>query len=155
MIGQAVAEGRGSSVQLQLGVAFNLLLIPLVLWLWMTLSPRSRVTVVVGSLAGLGSLSLWAGAFVFGWFNLEVLWIALSAVWWLALAQALRQRERRLAILSAVVALAAALDATVTAIELVRELPFSTFVLLGGWKLPMQLLWTVAVGLHLLARGRL
>jgi hypothetical protein len=155
MFGQAVSEARGSGLQAPLGTAFNLLLIPVALWLGVTLWPRGRITALVGSLAGLGSLLLWAGAFTFGWFQLEVLWIALSAAWWLALAQLMRQRERRLAILTAVTGLAAVLDATVTGIESVRPIPFLLFVLLGGWKLPLQLIWSAVLGLLLLARGRL
>ncbi|GAC1505291.1 MAG: hypothetical protein NVS1B3_03320 [Candidatus Dormibacteraceae bacterium] len=71
----------------------------------------------MGGLAGLGSVLLWGGAFAFGWFHLELLWIGLSAVWWLALAQLMRERERRIAILTAVTGVAAALDAAVTGIE--------------------------------------
>ena len=155
MIGQAVAEARGSKLQVMLGIAFNLLLIPLVLWLGVTLSPRSLPMALIGSLAGMCSVLLWAGAFVFGWFHLEVVWIVLSAVWWFALAQLFRQRERRVAILCAVVGLAATLDAVVTGIEMALSLPFYLFVLIGAWKLPLQLIWTVVIGLVLLARGRL
>jgi hypothetical protein len=137
------------------GIAFNLLLIPLVLWLGVTLSPRNRAVALIGALAGMGSLLLWAAAFMFGWFHLEVVWIVLSAVWWFALAQLLRQRERRLAIVSAVVGLAATLDAVVTGTETALSLPFYVFALVGGWKLPLQVIWTVVVGALLLARGRL
>lgn len=155
MVGEAVSEARGSDLHVPLGTAFNLLLIPAALWLGVTLWRRGRITALVGSLAGLGSLLLWAGAFTFVWFQLEVLWIALSAAWWLALAQLMRRRERRLAILTAVTGLAAVLDATVTGIESVRQMPFLLFVLLGGWKLPLQLIWSAVLGLLLLARGRL
>jgi hypothetical protein len=155
MVGEAVLEARGSDLHVPLGTAFNLLLIPAALWLGMTLWSRGQITALVGSLAGLGSLLLWAGAFTFGWFQLEVLWIALSAAWWLALAQLMRRRERRLAILTAVTGLAAALDATVTGIESARQMPFLLFVLLGGWKLPLQLIWSAALGVLLLVRGRL
>jgi hypothetical protein len=155
MVGEAVSEARGSDLHVPLGAAFNLLLIPPALWLWVTLWPRGRITALVGSLAGLGSLLLWAGAFVFGWFQLEVVWIALSAAWWLALAQLMRRRERRLAILTAVTGLAAVLDATMTGLASVLPLPFLLFALLGGWKLPLQLIWSAALGLLLLSRGRL
>jgi hypothetical protein len=47
------------------------------------------------------------------------------------------------------------LDATVTGIESVRPTPFLLFALLGGWKLPLQLIWSAVLGLLLLARGRL
>ncbi len=56
--------------------------------------------------------------------------------------------------LSAVTALAALLDATVTGTEMVRPPPFLLSTLLGAWNLPLRLLWTVILGLLLLARGR-
>jgi hypothetical protein len=155
MVGEALSEARGSDVHVALGAAFNLLLIPVVLWLGVTLWPRGPITALVGSMAGLGSLLLWAGAFTFGWFQLEVLWIALSAAWWFALARLMRRRERRLALLTAVTGLAAGLDAIVTGIESVRSLPFLLFALLGGLKLPLQLVWSAVFGLLLLARARL
>lgn len=155
MIGEAVAEARGSALQAPLGAGFNLLLVPLALWLLVTLRPRGRAAAAAGTAAGLGSLLLWAGAFVFGWFQLEVVWITLSAAWWLVLAYLLSRGPRALAILTAVTGLAAALDATVTGIEMVRPLTFAQFALVGAWKLPLQLLWTVVLGLLLLVRGRL
>jgi hypothetical protein len=52
-----------------------------------------------------------------------------------------------------VTALAALLDATVAGTEMLRPPPFLVSTLLGAWNLPLQLLWTVILGLLLFTRG--
>lgn len=128
-------------------VAANLLLVPPALFLIAWLSSLHRALAVAAGACGVPSLLLWAAAPLFNLWRFEWVWIGLSAVWWLGTAPLLMKVRRRLGILTAIVGVAAALDAVATAIP---EIPFPASALVGAWKLPLSLIWIVWLAVDLL-----
>jgi len=134
-------------------VASTSLVIPAALTLGRQLRSVAPRVVPVATAAGVLSLTLWAAAVLTGWWptGLEAGYVALSALWWAGIAAPLRRTHPRLGILTAVLAVAAACDAVVTGGY--GQLPGWTFPVLGGAKLPLQLLWTASVGTALARAG--
>jgi hypothetical protein len=133
-------------------VASTVLVIPAALVLARQLQGAAPRLVPVATAAGVLSIALWAGAVLTGWWpaGLEPAYVALSAVWWGGLAGPMRRAHPRLSVLTLVLAVAAVCDAVVTGGY--GWLPAWTFPVLGGAKLPLQLAWTISVGV-VLVRG--
>lgn len=129
----------------------SLLLLPGAIALWSISRPHSRLLAGGALVCGLGSALAWAYGFAFAAWSLEPLWIWLSAAWWIGLGVAIVRGRHRVGGLTLLVGLAAALDAADTAFVQAFHLPSRFFGLLGGWKLPLQLLWTVAMGVWMVA----
>lgn len=142
-------EGRPSLRGLESGliVALNLLLVPPALYLMTWLWPVNRILAPAVGACGIASLLLWAAASVFGLWHLEVVWISLSAIWWIGMGRLMVRVRRRLGIFTMLLGVAAVLDAIVSAIP---GLPFVVFALLGGWKLPLSFAWTFWLAIELL-----
>lgn len=126
-------------------VAANLLLVPLALYLVAWLSPLGRALAVAAGTCGVLSLLLWAAAPLLELWRLEAVWIALAAAWWLGTAPLLMKLRRRLGMMTAIAGVAAVLDLPGTAID-----SFPYWALLGAWKLPLSLLWTIWLAVDLL-----
>jgi hypothetical protein len=123
------------------GVAFNLLLVLTAAWLWQY-GGRGHL-VSAATAAGIAACLAWAAAFAFGWWNTEPVYIAFSALWWLGLGYGLwRRGQRWYGGLTFALGLAAVGDVLAG----VSGLSGAAFALVGGWKLPLQLLWTVVTG---------
>lgn len=123
-------------------------LIPLAAYLWRRLESSNRALATVSAVAGICSLFLWGTAPLTGAWNVEPVWIALSAVWWVGTGTLLRAFRRRWGTFTVILGIAAALDAVVTALE--DAVPFTVFAVLGGPKLPLSLGWMVWSGVTLL-----
>lgn len=122
-------------------ISWNLLLLPVALFLGTWLRTKSPYLVVLYTVCGIASFLLWA-------LNspvMEFSWILLSAVWWAGIGFVLRSELRVLGIFTIVVGIAALLDGMVTLLDL--PLPF---LALGALKLPLSLIWDVWIGILLL-----
>jgi hypothetical protein len=122
-------------------ISWNLLLLPVALFLGTWLRTKSPYLVVLYTVCGIASFLLWA-------LNspvMEFSWILLSAVWWAGIGFVLRSEHRVLGIFTIVVGIAALLDGIVTLLDL--PLPF---LALGALKLPFSLIWDVWIGILLL-----
>lgn len=122
-------------------ISWNLLLLPVALFLGTWLRTKSPYLVVLYTVCGIASFLLWA-------LNspvMEFSWILLSAVWWVGIGFILRSEFRVLGIFTIVVGIAALLDGMVTLLDL--PLPF---LALGALKLPLSLIWDVWIGILLL-----
>lgn len=133
--------------------ASTVLVIPAALVLGRDLRRTAPRAVPAATAAGILSLLLWSFAAIARWWPawLEPTFILLSAAWWLGIGRAIRQTRPRLGTLTLVLALAAACDAVVTAGE--GRLPAWTFPVFGGAKLPLQLVWTISIGVALRREG--
>lgn len=127
-------------------VAWTALVIPAAVVLGRWLSAAAPRLVSLATAAGVLSLLLWGGAALGRWWpvGLEPAFLLLSAGWWLGIGKVLRQVHPRLGTLTLVLGVAAALDAVVTGAG--ERLPAWMFPVLGGPKLPLQWIWTIAVG---------
>lgn len=134
-------------------IASTVLIIPAALVLGRDLRRTAPRAVPAATTAGIVSLVLWAFAALSRWWPawLEPTFLLLSAAWWLGIGPAIRQTRPRLGTLTLVLALAAACDAVVTAGE--GRLPAWTFPVFGGAKLPLQLVWTISIGVALRRGG--
>ncbi len=122
-------------------ISWNLLLLPVALFLGTWLRTKSPYLVVLYTVCGIASFLLWA-------LNspvMEFSWILLSAVWWAGIGFVLRSELRVLGIFTIVVGIAALLDGIVTLLDL--PLPF---LALGALKLPLAILWNFWIGIALL-----
>jgi hypothetical protein len=122
-------------------ISWNLLLLPVALFLGTWLRTKSPYLVVLYTVCGIASFLLWA-------LNspvMEFSWILLSAAWWAGIGFVLRSELRVLGIFTIVVGIAALLDGMVTLLDL--PLPF---LALGALKLPLSLIWDVWIGILLL-----
>lgn len=136
----------------RLVAAHALLLLPALVVLTVRLARDRPDRAWFGAAAGTGGLLLWTVvALRDGPWSLEWVWLGLTAVWWLAHGFVLVVERRGLGNLTMGLGVAAVLDALVT--SLAREIPFWAIALLGAWKLPLELIWTVWLGLEL-TRGR-
>ncbi len=121
-----------------LGIAFNGLLLVTAAWLWLRFRPG--ILIFAATIAGALSCLLWAAAFADAQWWLEPIYLALSSAWWLGLSRALiLAGRRRYGILTAALGVAALLDVAVS----LTGITGPAYALIGGWKLPLQLVWTV------------
>lgn len=134
--------------------ASTTLVIPAALVLAQQLHVLAPRVVRAATAAGVLSLALWATAVLTGWWPqaLEPSYVALSALWWCGIAGPLRRVSPRLGVLTFVLGVAAACDAVVTGGY--GRLPEWTFPVLGGAKLPLQLVWTASAGIVLARANR-
>jgi hypothetical protein len=146
-------DGVGASEAALVG-AWNVLQLPVAVALWAWLGPRSREVVNIATACGVGSLILWAASAITpSLAPLEAVWIGLSAVWYVGIGTAARTERRFLGALTLVVGLAAIGDAIVTVPEMLgNPLPDVLFMALGGWKIPLALVWSLVVGAELAIR---
>lgn len=122
-------------------ISWNLLLLPVALFLGGWLRPRSPYLVVLYTVCGIMSLLLWAITSPV----MEFSWILLSAVWWLGIGFVLRSERKVPGIFTIVVGIAALLDGIITLFSLPPPLFY-----LGAFKLPFSLIWSVWIGIMLL-----
>ena len=134
---------------------WNLLLIPAALVLGISLFRRAPVAATIATVSGVVSCSLWAAAAASGGSSTAIpewSWIGLSAVWWLALGIALWPGHRRLGGFTFVVGLAALGDVAVTFPGSVGvDVPAEVFGTVGGFKLPLALVWAFVIGAAMVA----
>lgn len=128
-------------------------LLPLAAYLWWQVQPPRRAQATLSAAAGMLSLLLWASAPVTGAWELEPVWIGLSAMWWIGTGVLLRAFRPAWGAFTVILGVAAALDAVVTGFE--EVLPFALFAVLGGPKLPLSLVWMIWSGVALLRRPRI
>mgnify|MGYP001420755366 CR=1 FL=1 len=124
-----------------LGIGWNLLLIPVAVFLGIWLRPKSPYLVVVYTVCGLASFLLWAIDSAV----MEASWILLSAVWWLGIGFVLRSEHKILGSLTIIVGIAAVLDGMVTLLDLQGPV-----FALSALKLPLATIWNVWLGIALL-----
>lgn len=122
--------------------AWNLLIIPAAIYLGARVAWRGPLVGAVSTTAGVIASLLWA--FAYASRTLEPWWIALAAAWWLGLAWLLRGDHRSLARFTLLLGLATVFDLVVTALDAPMPL-----WLLGAFKLPLTVAWTLWVGLSL------
>ena len=134
----AVSPGLARTGTL-LMVAWNVLLLPAALALHSRLAPRAPERMRLATLAGIASLLFWAfgGAARTITTELEVTYIALSAVWWGGIGLTSVSERRLFGIYTLVLALFAAWDAFLTAFP---SVPF-TLYLTAAPKLPLSIVW--------------
>jgi hypothetical protein len=119
--------------------AWNLLIVPPVVWLGIRTAHRGWILAAVSTTAGVAASLLWA--LVYHEPSLEAWWIGLAAVWWLSLGLLLRADRKGLAALTLLLGVAAAVDFVLT----VPNAPAPIYAL-GGFKIPFAIVWTFWVG---------
>ena len=119
--------------------AWNLLIIPAAVWLGIRTAHRGRILSAVFTAAGVAASLLWA--IVYHEPQLELWWIGLAAAWWLGLGWLLRADRRRLAAFTLLLGLTAAVDFVLTVLD--ASMPIYA---LGGFKIPLTVVWTFWVG---------
>lgn len=122
-------------------ISWNLLLLPIALFLGTWLRTKSPYLVVLYTVCGVVSFLLWA----LNSPGMEFSWILLSAVWWIGIGFVLHSELRVLSLFTIVLGIAALLDGMVTLLDL--PLPF---LALGALKLPFSLIWDIWIGIILL-----
>ena len=125
--------------------AWNLLIIPTAIYLGVVLAPRGPVVAAASTAAGVVASLLWA--FDYKSPTLEPVWIGLAAIWWLAIGWLLRRENPRLGWFTLILSAATAIDFVLTALNA----PFPIYAL-GGFKIPLTIIWTFWVGVALLRR---
>lgn len=127
--------------------AWNLLIIPTSVYLGVVLAPRGPVVAAASTAAAVVASLLWA--FDYKSPTLEPVWIGLAAFWWFAIGWLLRRENPRLGWFTLILSAATAIDFVLTALNA----PFPIYAL-GGFKIPLTIVWTFWVGVALV-RGRL
>jgi hypothetical protein len=125
--------------------AWNLLIVPAALYLGAVLAPRGLALVAGATAAGVLASLLWA--FEYRSASLEPWWIGLAAIWWLGIGWPLSRERSRLGWFTFVLGVAAGVDFVLTAID--ASMPLYA---LGGFKIPMTMIWSLALGISLLRR---
>lgn len=124
-----------------LEIGWNLLLIPIAVFLGIWLRPKSPYLVVVYTVCGLASFLLWAIDSAV----MEASWILLSAVWWLGIGFVLRGEHKIVGGFTIIVGIAAVLDGMVTLLDLQGPV-----FALSALKLPLATIWNIWLGITLL-----
>jgi hypothetical protein len=122
-------------------ISWNLLLLPVALFLGTWLKSKSPYLVMLYTVCGIVSFLLWA-------LNspvMEFSWILLSAIWWTGIGFVLRSELRVLGIFTIVVGIAALLDGIITLLTIPPPLFYG-----GALKIPFSLIWEVWIGIMLL-----
>ena len=127
--------------------AWNLLIIPAAVYVGVVLAPGGPIVAAVSTVTGIVASFLWA--FDYKSPTLEPVWIGLAATWWLGIGWLMRRQNRRLGWFTLILSAATAVDFVLTALNA----PFPLYAL-GGFKIPLTIVWTFWVGAALM-RGRL
>ena len=135
------ASPQGVRIGQILLISWNLLLLPVALFLGTWLRSKSPSLVVLYPVCGIASLLLWA----LNSPGMEFSWILLSAVWWGGIGFVLRSELRVLGLFTIVVGIAALLDGIIALFIIAPPLFY-----LGAVKIPFSLLWNVWIGMMLL-----
>lgn len=133
-------EGRDGAI-----TAWNLLIIPTAIYLGGELAWRGPIVAAASTAAGVTASLLWA--FAYDSPTLEPWWIGLAATWWLGLGWLLGSEHRALGRFTLLLGVATIFDFVVTALKA----PWPIYAL-GGFKLPLTMVWSFLVGLSLLRR---
>jgi hypothetical protein len=129
-------------------IAWNLLLIPAALVLWKRLQQDDSEQILLYTVWGVLSLSLWAigGAARINSPMLEVCYLLLSGVWWTGIGMALQTRNKIFGTFTIILGAFSLLDATLSFLE---PMPFYIYVLAAP-KLPLAIVWDFWLGYFLL-----
>jgi hypothetical protein len=127
--------------------AWNLLIIPTALYVGVRVVRRGMLLAGLSTTAGVAASLLWA--FNYDVPSLEPWWIGLATVWWLGLGWLLRADRPRLGIFTLVLGAAAGVDFALTL--LAAPMPIYA---LGGFKIPLTMVWTFWLGGTLLRDPR-
>ena len=132
--------------------AQNLLTVPAVLVLRGWLRGRARERVNWWTVCGLISLAFWAYASASGTnsLGLEATYLALAAVWWLGIGQAILPQRRGLGAFTMLLGGFALLDSIFSA---VGSVPFWLY-LTAAPKVPLSVVWVFWAGAMLVRLGR-
>lgn len=125
--------------------AWQLLTVPAVIYLGVLLLPRHPSIATIATFAGVAACLLWALAYRDR--ELEPWWIGLAALSWAGMGWLLLQERPRLGRFTLVLAAATAVDFVLTA----AHAPMPLYAL-GGFKIPLSMVWTFWVGMSLLGR---
>lgn len=129
-----------------LNVAWNLLLLPTALVLWTRLRGLRQQPLLLYTVAGAGSLFLWAlGSATQITPLLEVTYLFLAGVWWAGVGGVLRREARALGTFTVILGAFSLWDAILTFLDV----PF-TLYLTAAPKLPLSLVWDFWIGIYLL-----
>ncbi len=131
-------EGRDAAI-----TAWNLLIVPTALYLGARLARQAPILAAASTAAGVAASLLWA--FVYDSPTMEPWWIGLAAVWWLGLGWLLRSEHRALGAFTLLLGVATIFDFVVTGLNA----PMPIYIL-GAFKLPLTVAWSLWVGLTLL-----
>ena len=126
--------------------AWNLLIIPTALYLGVRLAPHGALLSAASTTAGVTASLLWA--FYHRVPSLEPWWIGLAAIWWLGLGWLLRTERRTLGLFTFLLGVSAAVDFVLTALNA----PMPIYAL-GGFKIPLTIIWSLWLGIALLRNG--
>ncbi|HUS20443.1 MAG TPA: hypothetical protein VMZ66_00345, partial [Aeromicrobium sp.] len=135
-------EGRDRAI-----TAWNLLIIPAIVYLGGWLASRAPVVASASTAAGVTASLLWALAFRSP--TLEPWWIGLAAAGWLGFGWLLLREYRALGRFTLVLGVATIIDLVVTVMN--ASMPL---YLLGAFKLPLTTAWTLWIGLTLVRDSR-
>ena len=153
--GALESRGRGYSCPVLagklLGAAWNFLLIPAAVREQLHLRGRRIDGMTMATAGGIVGLGLWGvGALTVITPALELVYLALGAIWLLALARAWRATRPNLARFTRVVGTFTALDAVFCLFE---PMPAALYAI--AWpKLPLAAIWSVTFGVMLVRRSR-
>jgi hypothetical protein len=127
--------------------AWNLLIIPTALYLGGRAASGGPLVSAVSMAAGVAASLLWA--FAYDSPALEPWWIGLAAAWWLGVGWLLRRERRAFGRFTWLLSLAATIDFVLTALNA----PMPIYAL-GGFKIPLTIVWTFWIGLTLVRDPR-
>ena len=127
---------------------WNLLLVPAAIVMWQRLRVANPESIGLYTICGIISLMFWAyGGATHGITPpLEIVYLLLSAVWWIGIGNALRSEQKALGIFTLTLGLFALLDAVLSFFE---PMPFYIYVIAAP-KLPLSIIWNFWIGVYLL-----
>jgi hypothetical protein len=132
-----------------LNVCWNLLLLPTALVLWARLQRTGEYALLLFTVAGVGSLFLWAlGAATQGTPVLEVTYLLLAGIWWAGVGGVLRREARAVGTFTVILGVFSIWDAILTFFDV----PFALY-LTAAPKLPLSIVWDFWIGIYLLREG--
>ena len=129
----------GDATREQVITAWNLLITFAAIWLGLRVAQRGSVLAILATSAGVLASLLWA--FVYHEPQLEPWWLGLAACWWLGVGLLLRRDRRALGTFTLLLGVAAAMDFVLT----VLDAPMPIYAL-GGFKLPLTIVWSFWIG---------